>query len=191
MPLTVLAKDEETIFSPEVKAAITASTYDSAYKSCLGESHDSGRRDFKHFTAALSYLKQDVNVVWYPSWGLHSARGVIVGRLTARKKRYAVLADCPKHAGQARCIAPGGRATATRVFGGQTGAARSYIKLGPKIQYNLGSWISDSTRKDDPVYELLLKPDGPRLFLRGGPIRPHLVGWQEGAALSAIRANQT
>jgi monoamine oxidase len=38
----------------------------------------------------------------------------------------------------------------------------------------------------DPGYEVLLQPDGPIYFV--GDHVSHIVGWQEGAAVSSLRA---
>jgi monoamine oxidase len=59
-----------------------------------------------------------------------------------------------------------------------------YVNWG-MIPYNLGSWISGFGRSKVSV-ERLLEPDG-RIYFAGDHTS-HLVGWQEGAALSAYRA---
>jgi monoamine oxidase len=60
-----------------------------------------------------------------------------------------------------------------------------YMSWG-QMPYNLGSWISGFGRAESNNYETLLKPDGRVYF--AGDHTSHIVGWQEGAALSAIRA---
>jgi monoamine oxidase len=84
-----------------------------------------------------------------------------------------------------------------------------YLSWG-KIPHNEGSWIrtygpgqerdhSGLTRQTgdqrspaaarmhtNPGYETLIEPDGPIIF--AGDHVSHLVAWQEGAALSALRA---
>jgi monoamine oxidase len=85
-----------------------------------------------------------------------------------------------------------------------------YVSWG-KIQYNEGSWIRSygpgqqrssgsgsarlpgqapmaSPRQISPGYETLIEPDGPIVF--AGDHVSHIVAWQEGAALSALRAVQ-
>ena len=57
-----------------------------------------------------------------------------------------------------------------------------YVNWG-MIPYNLGSWISGFGRSSS--VERLLDPDGRVYF--AGDHTSHLVGWQEGAALSAYR----
>jgi monoamine oxidase len=87
-----------------------------------------------------------------------------------------------------------------------------YVSWG-KIQYNEGSWIRSygpgqqrspaarstqqagqaqpmpaARRQINPGYETLIEPDGPIIF--AGDHVSHIVAWQEGAALSALRAVQ-
>jgi monoamine oxidase len=59
-----------------------------------------------------------------------------------------------------------------------------YISWG-KIPYNLGAWISGFGRSGDVSTEPLLVPD--RRVYFAGDHTSHLVGWQEGAALSSYR----
>jgi monoamine oxidase len=87
-----------------------------------------------------------------------------------------------------------------------------YVSWG-KIQYNEGSWIRSygpgqqrapgvrltpqtgqaqsataARTQTNPGYETLIEPDGPIVF--AGDHVSHIVAWQEGAALSALRAVQ-
>ena len=178
MPLTVLAKTTNN-FSPEVKHAIAAAGYDSAYKVAW----EAPRFWEQHFNiyGGLSYLKQNVEVVWYPSWGMFSPRGVLVAGygvengfpFGALPNTQAKL-DASRHA--VELLHPGYGSQLTKPV---------YINWG-KIPYNLGAWVSDFGRKDAKDYEALLQPDGRVYF--AGDHTSHLVGWQEGAALSAHRA---
>jgi monoamine oxidase len=52
------------------------------------------------------------------------------------------------------------------------------------IKWNEGSWIQGYGGPSG--YETILQPDGPIYF--AGDTASHVVGWQEGAALSARRA---
>lgn len=63
-----------------------------------------------------------------------------------------------------------------------------YVQWG-QIPYNLGSWVSIQRLTTDyyvgPYRELIVPDD--RIFFAGDHCS-HVVGWQEGAALSAQRA---
>ena len=53
------------------------------------------------------------------------------------------------------------------------------------IKWNEGSWIGKYGNGDEG-YKTVIEPDGPIYF--AGDTISHVVGWQEGAALSARRA---
>jgi monoamine oxidase len=55
-----------------------------------------------------------------------------------------------------------------------------------RIPYNMGSWIHIEEPNMYPGYERAIQSDDP-IFLAGDHVS-HIVGWQEGAALSAHRA---
>jgi monoamine oxidase len=178
MPLTVLAKTKNN-FSPEVKAAIAESKYDAAYK-VAWEGPRFWETDYNIY-GGLSYLQQTVGIVWYPSWGLFSPRGVVVsGYSIENGTPFGALPNVQAKLDASRqameLLHPG--------FGNKL-EKPVYMNWG-KIPYNLGAWISGFGRGDAADYELLLKPDGRVYF--AGDHTSHIVGWQEGAALSAIRA---
>src|SRR5580700_7966165 len=60
-----------------------------------------------------------------------------------------------------------------------------YVSWG-HIPYNLGSWVSGFETGVPSGYEVWIQPQG-RIYLAGDHTS-HIVGWQEGAALSAHRA---
>jgi monoamine oxidase len=178
MPLTVLAKTKNN-FSPEVKAAIAESKYDAAYK-VAWDGPRFWETDYNIY-GGLSYLQQTVGIVWYPSWGLFSPRGVVVSGYSIENgtpfgalPNVQAKLDASRHAME--LLHPG--------FGDKL-EKPIYMNWG-RIPYNLGAWISGFGRGDAADYELLLKPDGRVYF--AGDHTSHIVGWQEGAALSAIRA---
>jgi monoamine oxidase len=177
MPLTVLANTKNT-FSPEVKQAIASSKYDSAYK-VAWEAPRFWEQEFNIY-GGLSYLQQTVGVVWYPSWGLFSPRGVVVsGYGIENGTAFGALSTPAKLDASRKAIEllhPGYGDKLTKPV---------YVSWG-HIPYNLGSWISGFGAASNDNYELLLKPDGRVYF--AGDHTSHIVGWQEGAALSAIRA---
>ena len=62
----------------------------------------------------------------------------------------------------------------------------THLDVYKRQPYNLGSWVHIDEPAEYPGYERVLQPDGP-IFFAGDHVS-HLVGWQEGAALSAHRA---
>jgi monoamine oxidase len=60
-----------------------------------------------------------------------------------------------------------------------------YVSWG-HIPYNLGSWVSGFETGTPAGYKAWIQPQG-RIYLAGDHTS-YIVGWQEGAALSAHRA---
>ena len=178
MPLSVV-RTLDTDLSPEVKAVIEGTSYDSAYK-IAWESRRFWEQDFEIY-GGLSYLNQPVQVVWYPNWNLFSPKGVVVGgygiengsdfgKLPTREAKLNASRQALE------LLHPGHSKELTNPV---------YVSWG-NIPYNLGSWISGFGRKQSGGLTRLLNPDG-RIYFAGDHTS-HLVGWQEGAALSAYRA---
>jgi monoamine oxidase len=178
MPLSVL-RSVKADFDPDVRRAILGSSYDSAYKIAW----DAPRFWEKEYAiyGGLSYLQQTVGVVWYPSAKFFSERGVIVsgysiengtpfGRLPTMQAKL----NASRHS--VELLHPGHGKDLTNPV---------YVNWG-EIPYNLGSWVSGFGRGDSgALRECLLTAD--RRVYFAGDHTSHLVGWQEGAALSAYR----
>jgi monoamine oxidase len=176
MPLTVL-KTVKADFSPDVAEIIEKAKYDSGYK-IAWESRRFWEQDYNIY-GGLSYLHQTVPVVWYPSAKLFSPTGIIVSG-------YAVENDTPfgdLPSVQAKLDASRQAIELLHPGHGKELSNPLYVNWG-KIPYNLGAWISGFGRRGESV-ERLIEPDG-RIYFAGDHTS-HLVGWQEGAALSAYR----
>jgi monoamine oxidase len=184
MPLTTL-RSVDADFSAPVAAVIRSAVYDSAYKICWQAPRFWEKE--ANIYGGLSFLQQTVNVVWYPSYGLFSPTGTIVGGYSVENgTEFGRLPSV-----QAKLDAS--RAAIEKLFPGRGRELRDpvYISWG-QIPYNLGSWISRS--RDGSVinaearqsYDVITRPD--RRVYFAGDHTSHLVGWQEGAALSAVRA---
>ena len=76
LPLTIL-KTMDTDFSPQLKAAIDGCSYDSAYK-IAWESRRFWEQEGNIY-GGISFLRQTVDTVWYPSASLFSETGIILG----------------------------------------------------------------------------------------------------------------
>jgi len=176
MPLTVL-KTVKADFSPDVAEVIEKAAYDSGYK-VAWESRRFWEQD-DHIYGGLSYVQGVVPVVWYPSAKLFSPTGIVVsgyavenGMAFGQLPSVAAKLDASRQA--IEVLHPGRSKELTNPI---------YVNWG-KIPYNLGSWISGFGRSGVSV-DRLLEPDG-RIYFAGDHTS-HLVGWQEGAALSAYR----
>jgi monoamine oxidase len=178
MPLTTL-KNVDADFSSQVEAVIHRASYDSAYK-IAWQSRRFWEQDDNVY-GGLSFLRQTVDTVWYPSYGLFSPRGTIVSG-------YSIENGTPF--GRLPTIEAkldASRASVEKLFPGRGKELRDpvYVSWG-NIPFNLGSWISGFGRQDAKDYATMTEPD--RLVYFAGDHTSHIVGWQEGAALSAIRA---
>jgi monoamine oxidase len=177
MPLTIV-KTLDADFGPDVRAVLDGVSYDSAYK-VAWEAPRFWETE-NGIYGGLSYLQQTVGIVWYPSARLFSERGVVVSGYsiengTAFGALPTVEAKLAASRHSIELLHPGH---------GKDLSKPVYISWG-QIPYNLGSWISGFGRKSVVSMDALLVPD--RRVYFAGDHTSHLVGWQEGAALSSYR----
>ena len=200
MPLTVLKKTPNDFSAPYQKV-IEECTYASAYK-IAWESRRFWEQDY-HIYGGLEFVNRGCSPVWFPSAGMFTPRGVLVCGYTDEARSPLVgLTMAQKFEESRKSI--------ERLHPGHGKELEKpmYVSWG-KIAHNEGSWISAYgpgqqrqsfalTRESgdqrgpaaqpatNPGYETLIEPDGPIVF--AGDHVSHLVAWQEGAALSALRA---
>jgi len=177
MPLSIL-RSLDADFSPNVRAVIDGCTYDSAYK-IAWEAPRFWETEYAIY-GGLSYLQQTVGVVWYPSAKFFSPTGIIVGGYgiengTAFGKLPTVQAKLDASRQAIDLLHPGHSKDLTKPV---------YVSWG-QIPYNLGSWIHNFGIGSAQGYDTLLVAD--RRVYFAGDHTSYLVGWQEGAALSAYR----
>lgn len=200
MPLTVV-RTLDAQFSPQIRAILDSVQYDSAYKIAWeaprfweGESNIYG---------GISYLQQAVDLVWYPSSRLFSEKGILIGGYSiefnaASGDAAASLVNSdltyrsPARNGltfgqlpnlQAKLDASRRSIELLHPGHGKDLANPIYISWG-RIPYNLGSWISFDWNNQQTL-ATLQSPD--RRIYFAGDHTSYIVGWQEGAALSAHR----
>ncbi len=178
LPLTVL-KTMDTDFSPELKAVIDGCSYDSAYK-IAWESRRFWEQECNIY-GGISFLRQPVDTVWYPSASLFSQTGIILGGYGIENGSEFGRLPGP----EAKLAAS--RHSIELLHPGRSQELKNpiYVSWG-HIPYNLGSWVSGYDTGAPPGYEVWIQPQG-RIYLAGDHTS-HIVGWQEGAALSAHRA---
>jgi monoamine oxidase len=178
IPLTVL-RSIESDFAPAYKAAIAGAKYWDLYK-IAWESERFWETDF-HLFGGLSYVKSGpIDIVWYPSWGLLSKKGVVISgynqeagtaidQLTTAQKLEASRQAVEKlHPGYSQKL------------------GKPVFVSWERIPYSLGTLLL-RYGGDDPAaaYTTMSTPDG-HIYFAGEHVS-HSV-WQEGAALSAQRA---
>jgi monoamine oxidase len=187
LPLVLLRKIAND-FSPPYRSVINQCTYGNAYK-IAWESRRFWEQDF-HIYGGMENVSTGPNPVWLPSGGLFSERGVLVsGYGFESEEAFDRLSLEEKFAASRR--------TVERLHPGYGKELENPLYV-PwiRVPLNEGSWIAtygpgEDAYEDDalePGYELLLQPDGPFYF--AGEHVSHVRAWQEGAALSALRAVQ-
>jgi monoamine oxidase len=200
MPLTI-ARTLDADFSAPIRAILDTVEYDSAYK-IAWEAPRFWEKETNIF-GGISYLQQAVDLVWYPSARFFSPTGVVIGgysielgpaagslpallgktdlsERTATKNGYA-FGHLPTM--QAKIDASRRSIELLHPGHGKDLVNPVYVSWG-HIPHNLGSWISLAWN-DEKALETLQTPD--RRVYFAGDHTSHLVGWQEGAALSAYR----
>jgi monoamine oxidase len=179
MPLTV-ARMLDADFSSDIRAILDSVQYDSAYKVAW----DAPRfwEKEKNIFGGISYLQQTIDAVWYPSAELFSERGVLIAGYSLES-----VSATGKLPNSEAMIASSRRSVELLHPGhGNDLSSPVYISWG-RIPHNLGSWISEGTRLHPAGKSLATLQQPDRRVYFAGDHTSHLVGWQEGAALSAHR----
>lgn len=174
-------------FSAPVTAAIAGVVYEDSNKVAF-EAPRFWEKD--QIYGGLTFVGGETALIWYPSWGLHSERGMILGCYSS---------------------GPPGKAFAKRPIAEQIAMARAAIDMAHpghgadctaplavnwrKVPYSLGPWPNwnpdrpargEHAMTDTPAYRLLNQPDGRILFASAA--LSQTPGWQEGALQSAHAA---
>jgi monoamine oxidase len=177
MPFSILKKIPND-FSAPFKAVIDGSTMANSSK-MPWESRRFWETDYNIY-GGLSFLSQGPSPIWYPSAKLMHPTGIIVSGYMdeGQVPGFADLSIEGKLAmsrAQVEKLHPGhGKELTKGVFCGWK-----------HVKWNEGSWIRDYGGGPSG-YETVIQADGPIYF--AGDTISHVVGWQEGAALSAKRA---
>ncbi len=201
MPLTIL-RTIPNDFSAPYKKVIDECTYAHAYK-IAWESRRFWEQDYNIY-GGLEFVTEGCSPIWFPSAGILSERGILVSGYTdERTSPFGKLTLEQKFAESRKSIQrlhPGNGRELVKTI---------YVCWG-YVPHNQGSWIAAygpgqerapgagvtrtgqpshptaAKTQTNPGYETLIQPDGPIYF--AGDHCSHIVGWQEGAALSSIRA---
>jgi monoamine oxidase len=200
MPLT-LARTLDADFGPQIRGILNKVEYDCAYKVAWEAPRfwETGANIY----GGISYLQQMVDLVWYPSARLFSEKGILVGGYSMElgpsfPPLADVLANTPAvyrataangyafgHLPNMQAKLEASRRSVELLHPGHGKDLTKpvYISWG-QIPWNLGSWISFNW-SDQAALATLQTPD--RRIYFAGDHTSHIVGWQEGAALSAHR----
>ena len=175
VPAPVL-KDIAGDFAPETRAAIASSAFGPAVKIAFQTRRRFWEDDLAIY-GGISWTGQDITQIWYPPYGYHRGRGVILGAYIWGEKPGLRFQAMSPEARLEAAIAQGGRVHPGYAGEIEAGVSRAW----GDVPYQLGAWP-----EADEAPEALQRPDGAVHF--AGDQASALPGWQEGAALSAHAA---
>ena len=181
VPIAVLDKTKNN-FSAETQKAFTGMPMTAQYK-IAWESPRFWEKE-KNIYGGISFLDDTVDLVWYPSDKMFSPAGVIIAGfniecedLTGKLTAFGALPSI-----QAKLDAS--RAAVEKLHPGRSHLLKKPVYVNwARVPYSLGAYANNRHRECDAAYAQLDKPQGRTYF--AGDYLSHLIGWQEGAVLSA------
>ena len=176
LPFEILKKIPNDL-SPAFKQVVDGSTAAGSYK-VAWESKRFWEEKYNIY-GGLSFLSQGPSPVWYPSARLMHPTGIVVAGYTEEQNTpFAALSLEQKFAAS--------RASIEKLHPGHGQQLMNPIFCGWRhVKWNEASWIRNYG--GGPTgYDTIIQADGPIYF--AGDTASHIVGWQEGAAMSARRA---
>jgi monoamine oxidase len=187
LPLAVLATTRNN-FAPETTAAFTAMPMAAAYK-IAWEAPRFWEKE-NHIYGGISFLKDTVDLMWYPSAKLFSPTGVVVVGFGLEHVETDTHSSKPTAFGQLPSVAAkldASRAAVEALHPGRSRLLEKPIYVSwEKIPYSLGCFADNRLPSSAAPYAQLEKPEGRTYF--AGDYLSHMVAWQEGAILSAHHA---
>jgi monoamine oxidase len=185
IPISVLAKTKNN-FSAETKLAFSGMPMTALYK-VAWESPRFWEKT-KNIYGGISFVKSgEVDLVWYPTDKMFSPTGVLVAGFNSERDdvtgKPTPFGALPTTAAKLAAS----RAAVETLHPGQGGNLTKPIYINwTKTPYSLGCFANNHLASSEPAYMQLEKPQGRTYF--AGDYLSHLVGWQEGAALSVHHA---
>ena len=176
LPFEMLKKIPNDL-SPDFKKVVDESIAGGSYK-IAWESRRFWEQDYNIY-GGLSFAMEGPSPVWYPSSRLMHPTGIVVAGYTEEQGTpFWTMTMEQKFAAS--------RGTIEKLHPGHGKELKNPIYCGWRhVKWNEGSWIR-SYGGGPSGYNTIIQADGPILF--AGDTISHVVGWQEGAALSARRA---
>jgi monoamine oxidase len=181
LPIPILQQTPND-FSERVTNALVGLRYDQAYK-IAWEAPRFWEREYQIYGGISWLTRGPIGLVWYPSGGLFSEKGILLPGYEFTSARLGAASTLEAKFAASRAavetLHPGHGKDLTKPL---------YVAWG-QIPYSLGGWISIANLAggywSGPYHEFIVPDD--RIYFAGDHCS-HVVGWQEGAALSARRA---
>jgi monoamine oxidase len=193
MPISVLATTKNN-FSPETQKAFAGMPMTALYK-IAWESPRFWETE-NNIYGGISFLNDPVDLVWYPTDKLFSPTGVLIAGFGSEREDTAGMGMGGTFSGKLTRFgaldSTQAKLDASRAAVEKLHPGRSHLLAKPifvpwsRIPYSLGCNANNHLQSSEAAYEQLDKPQGQTYF--AGDYLSHLVGWQEGAILSAHRA---
>ncbi|NYF80299.1 flavin monoamine oxidase family protein [Granulicella arctica] len=185
MPISVLDKTKNN-FSAETKKAFSGIPMAELYK-IAWESPRFWEKD-NNIYGGISFLKESpVDLVWYPTHKLFSPTGVLVAGFGGERNPFTgkttPFGSLPSTEAK---LAASRNAVETLHPGKSSQLTKPIYVDWTRIPYSLGCFANNHLAGTESAYAQLEKPQG-QTYLAGDYLS-HLVGWQEGAILSAHHA---
>jgi monoamine oxidase len=183
IPFPVLAK-VDTDFSPALKKTIASVVYDHSNKVAF-ESPRFWERE--QIYGGISFVGGPTALVWYPSAGLHSERGMILGcycsgPIAAEFEKRPIADQIAFSRGVIDRLHPGHGADLTNALA--VNWHKIPYSLGPWPDWNAGSANGrQEGHIDTPAFRALQQPEG-RVYFATAALS-QTPGWQEGGIQSA------
>jgi monoamine oxidase len=184
IPIAILNQTKNN-FSPETQKAFTGMPMTAQYK-IAWESPRFWEKE-NNIYGGISFLSDTVDLIWYPTDKMFSPTGVLIAGFNIEREditdKITPFGALPSI--QAKLDAS--RAAVEKLHPGRSGLLTKPVYVSwSRIPYSLGAFANNRHVECDPAYAQLDKPQGRTYF--AGDYLSHLVGWQEGAALSAHHA---
>lgn len=178
LPFSMLKKIPNDL-SESYQRVIEGSTMGSGVK-IAWESNRFWEREYNIY-GGLSFLSEGPSPVWYPSAKLMHPTGVLVAGYLFDERQVPGFSEWTLEQKFAAS-----RSSIEKLHPGHGKDLHDPVFCGWKhVRWNEGSWILNYGGGLSG-YEVVIEPDGP-IYLAGDTVS-NIVGWQEGAALSARRA---
>jgi monoamine oxidase len=184
MPIAVLAQTKNN-FSSETQKAFTGMPMAAQYK-IAWESPRFWETE-NNIYGGISFLKDTVDLVWYPTDKMFSPNGVLISGFNIERED---LSGEPTAFGALPSLEA--KLEASRAAVEKLHPGRSHLLTKPvyvswaRIPYSLGAYANNRHAECDAAYAQLEMAQGRTYF--AGDYLSHLVAWQEGAILSAHHA---
>ena len=181
MPISVLAQTRNN-FSPETQKAFKGMPMTALYK-VAWEAPRFWEKE-NNIYGGISFLNHAVDLVWYPTDKLFSPTGVLVAGFNSERDDVTGKPTAFGALASTAAKLDASRSAVETLHPGKSSLLSKPIYINwTKIPYSLGCFANNHLATSQPAYGQLDKSEGRTYF--AGDYASHLVGWQEGAVLSA------